>query len=249
MAGTYYNASAGIKRPGQQPPMGMIPGYNLGGGVAPGHTLRNTVPASTVGAYQTPHRRQPSRRPTLMQSMGLDLPKNFMKLPKINKQLKNQQDGMAPLQMPEFPQPHVTGAIDFPPLAQGFLPQSVVDTGVAQAQGKLFQQANPQPMFEQFGADQSNQASAASGQYFPMVMAQMQDPLQQAAALQGMAPAQAALDRYQFGTQGLGAAADERQRLMGMGMQWGADRLQNFNQELAQRDAILGLLRGGGRYA
>lgn len=147
-------------------------------------------------------------------------------------------------QMPKPMNPHVTSAIPLDQMQREYLPDPVVKTGMAQQYSKHMQDASVQPMLESYGANQENMASAASGQYQPLIQARQQDSLQKAAMATGDVPVQAAMQRHDFGTKGHGMQTDEVLGLAGVGHNWNQDRLQNWNQRQGLRYGLANLLFG-----
>lgn len=152
--------------------------------------------------------------------------------------------GALGLSPPAPPSPHISSSIPLQQMAGQYLPPSVVRANVNAQVGKHIQAANPQQFLEQYAGNSNNMASALSGQYMPQIMAQMQDPLQASAMAQGQIPAEAALARYQFGTQGLQAQTGEVSQLAGLANQNYSNRLQQYAQQLSQAQQGLGMLFG-----
>ena len=222
---------------------GYRPGRSMGGGSTPGHAMRNAYSNpqlhydDTPGAVQGGLNMGPTPKPK-----PSPLADPFANLPQFNFQPSgNNLFGALGLPPPP-PQPHITSSIPLNEMQQEFLPEDVVQQGMTAQSGKLLQQANAQPIFEQYGATAGNMASATSGQYVPQIMAQMQDPLQQNAMLQGQMPADAALQRYQFGTEGLQAQTGEVTNLAGLANQNYSNQLQAYAQKLNQQQSALSLM-------
>ena len=136
---------------------------------------------------------------------------------------------------PTPPNPYIASSIPLEYFQSQFLPEEVIRTGINQQFSKHQQEANPEPILNQYGANQNNMASAASGQYTPMMLAQMQDPLQEAALAQGEGPLAARMRHHDLAGKGLTAQSKEVLDLANISQDWYRDRLRNWETQWGQR--------------
>lgn len=221
-----------------------VPGRNLGGAVSPGHDTYNAYTNPNTYYYGGPGTVQrglnlgaaPKPPPAPDPFAGLSWPQ----MPQFNTGGMFNAMGLPP----PPPDPYITSSIPLQQMAGQFLPKSVVDQGVNAQVEKNLQAANPVQIREQYAATPGNMASAMSGQYVAPIMSQMQDPLQASAMTQGQLPADAALQRYNFGTQGLQGQTGEVSKLAGLANQNYNNRLSAYSQRMNQMQQGLGMLFG-----
>jgi len=219
------NPNAMARRLPSVTPMGPL---SMGGGQSPLHFARNPFGKGVqYGGY--------GQRPAAPKQF-----KPFKPFKPSNPFLRGIGGGFEP---PTPPTPHIKSSIPFNQMQSQFLPDSVVQTDMAQQAAKALAGANPQPMFEQYAANQNNMASASSGQYLPMITAQMAEPMQQQAFQWGTTPLQAAMQQHQFATQGMQAQNDEVLQLANLANARYGDQLGNWQNNLQQRLAQLAYFR------
>lgn len=227
-------------------------GTGLGGALSPGHAMRNRhwrpdSPANVMGGPnmghvtgQTPQgawyaqpRQSAWAPPPMPSSAG------------FGSELAKIMGGSGGQGGPPRPSnPYVTSSIPFGQMQSQYLPESVSNVGRNQQFSNYQRQASVQPIFESYGATGENQASAASGQYQPLIQARMQDDLQKGAMVTGDVPVAAAMQKYDFGTKGHGLQSDEVQGLGALAESWYGDRLNTWNQRQAAQAALANLIMG-----
>lgn len=139
--------------------------------------------------------------------------------------------------VPDVQTPHVTSSIDRAGISSQYLPPEVVQQS-ANTQSALAGQRASDAMHGILAANSANSgnlASALSGQVLSQIPGAMAPHLAQSAMVQGMMPAQADVQRYEFDTKGHGAQAREVLDLAKIGAQRQGDILRDYSRDINQR--------------